>query len=333
MSTLTECNLEGQNLTNANISGVLSDVSFCDSNLTGAILSNSEIESADFTNAIIKNVTLGSAIKNGFTKEMLYSTASYKNKDLGSISFYGGDNILGWNLSGQNLQNANFNSVDLENVDLAGADLRGAEMSSVKGDFILKNTIMSDGYISNFSMTSSEDNLFIRKYTPIASASSSNIETIFDKSVSISGGASVVICQGASVEIEEDVYITVENGGNLKIQTDVDSSTLVSFAEFSGLVFNDGSSLTVEVTGDIDKGANIDIMTLNEDVSIVLSGLVKNENFKLILNDNEFFGDWEYFIADNKLSVSIQIPEPSIFAAIFGALVLGFALRYKIKRI
>ena len=113
----------------------------------------------------------------------------------------------------------------------------------------------------------------------------------------------------------------------------MDSSTLVSFAEFSGLVFNDGSSLTVEVTGDIDKGANIDIMTLNEDVSIVLSGLVKNENFKLILNDNEFFGDWEYFIADNKLSVSIQIPEPSIFAAIFGALVLGFALRYKIKRI
>jgi uncharacterized protein YjbI with pentapeptide repeats len=43
----------------------------------------------------------------GITKEQLYSTASYQQKNLHGTNFYYND-LSGWDLSGQNLTNAGF---------------------------------------------------------------------------------------------------------------------------------------------------------------------------------------------------------------------------------
>jgi uncharacterized protein YjbI with pentapeptide repeats len=59
------------------------------------------------------------------TKEQLYSTASYKAKDLSGISFYGHD-LTGWNLAGQNLTGAGFWYATLTGADLRNANLTGA---------------------------------------------------------------------------------------------------------------------------------------------------------------------------------------------------------------
>ena len=56
-----------------------------------------------------------------------------------------------------------------------------------------------------------------------------------------------------------------------------------------------------------------------------IDNLKKDETFILSLNGEDFNGEWDYFIENNSLMISMQIPEPSTYAAIFGALAIAFA--------
>ena len=62
-----------------------------------------------------------------------------------------------------------------------------------------------------------------------------------------------------------------------------------------------------------------------EDVSkiIGLEDLVKSEDIVLNVNGKEYSYSWGYEITDSGLLV--VLPEPSTYAAIFGALALAFA--------
>ena len=60
-----------------------SNASFIEANLTNANFQSSNLTNADFTNAIITG-TFFASVKN-FTKEQLYSTQSYKDRNLSSL--------------------------------------------------------------------------------------------------------------------------------------------------------------------------------------------------------------------------------------------------------
>ena len=66
----------------------------------------------------------------GFTKEQLYSTASYQAKNLTGIGL-GQNDLSGWDFSGQNLTNADLYNSTLTNANLSGANLTNANMLGV----------------------------------------------------------------------------------------------------------------------------------------------------------------------------------------------------------
>ncbi len=127
----SEWNLSTQNLTGTQFRNV---------NLTGADLSNSILTDAvlggslvntNFAAAVVKGTYFGNATSRGFTREQLYSTASYKAKDLGAVKFYGSD-LSGWDLSGQNLTGASFRSATLNGTNLSGSIVKGVEFSDTR---------------------------------------------------------------------------------------------------------------------------------------------------------------------------------------------------------
>jgi uncharacterized protein YjbI with pentapeptide repeats len=68
----------------------------------------------------------------GFTKEQLYSTASYQQKNLQGIGL-GENDLTGWNFSGQNLTNADLRLSTLTNANLAGAVVTDAIFVAMRG--------------------------------------------------------------------------------------------------------------------------------------------------------------------------------------------------------
>ncbi|MBE3096769.1 MAG: pentapeptide repeat-containing protein [Planctomycetes bacterium] len=151
---LSGWNLAGQNLTSAHLSATL----------TGAELTDAVVQGADF----------GSTTSRGFTKEQLYSTASWKAKDLTGIGLAGND-LSGWNLAGQNLttaflnnctltganlMDANLTSANFSGADLALADLRKATGADLPGA-ITRNTILPDGTVAGLKLLAG-DTLVIR---------------------------------------------------------------------------------------------------------------------------------------------------------------------------
>ena len=149
---LSGWDFSGQNLTN---------VSFHDTYLLAASsdffkkyfgISYHSVEATNFTNAIVnganfgrtsfRGIFFGEEINYSFSKEQLYSTASYKNKDLSGISLSGND-LRAWDFSCQNLQNADFSSYkygefsEREQIeiytytDLEGANFTNANIKNV----------------------------------------------------------------------------------------------------------------------------------------------------------------------------------------------------------
>jgi uncharacterized protein YjbI with pentapeptide repeats len=98
---------------------------FSGQNLTGATFNSATLANADLTGAIITESIFWNVTQRGFTKEQLYSTASYQAKDLQGISLLG-NNMTGWDFSGQNLTNANLQGTTLTDANLAGAVVTGA---------------------------------------------------------------------------------------------------------------------------------------------------------------------------------------------------------------
>lgn len=126
---------------------------FAGQNLTGANFYNSNVEGADFTGAIIKDANFHwDELNNlydvdyvgGLTKEQLYSTKSYQDKDLGAIDLGGRrDNVTGnpersnirrdlsgWDFSEQNLKGSSFFNAAVSGADFTDADIEGASFSS-----------------------------------------------------------------------------------------------------------------------------------------------------------------------------------------------------------
>lgn len=311
---------------------------FSGQNLTGAMFASSNLSDVNFTDAIVERTDFTN-VKN-FTKEQLYSTQSYKDKNLSGISFYG-NNLIEWNFNYQNLKEADFFNVNLQNAGFSGAslvntrftraDLRGANINNITGNYITEHTIMTNGNINNFNMDSLGDSFSIRKYAP-ASEGGEMISAKISEAAAISGGAALTLENGAELEVLNAADLTVENGSSIIINTDADSSTSFKVNSGGGLAFENGAILEINVVSDLSAQdiLQIEIMEFAENASIAgLDALVKGETILLNVNGSEWLGEWDYALENNQMLITVSVPEPAVCAAAIGALALGLALRYR----
>ena len=317
-----------QNLSSAYFAGaILTNSNFSNAKLSSASFDFTTLTNADFTNAIINGTDFTGTVSRGFTESQLYSTKSYQNKDLTGIILIFND-LSDWNFDGQNLQNSYFARTVLDNTDFSGADLRGASFDrKLDGSPIYKNTIMTDGVIKNFSMTSAADNFAVRKYQTPARATAISAK-ISDDNAKISGGAVLSLERGADLIVTNAKTLTVASDGAMSIDTDLSGSTKFTADHGAGLVFEDGAKLTINVMEDIVGGDALEFTALSWYDDSYIAGLdtIKpNQTLFLNVNGTAYAGDWTYEIKGNSLNISINVPEPSTYAAILGAIALGLA--------
>lgn len=330
--------LSGQNLTN---------VSFYASDLTDTNLTDSIITGASFWRA---SATL--------TEHQFYSTLSYKNKSLVGLNMKN-NTLDGWDFSGQNLasttfERANlatanfaganltnvnfayadlsganfagaiFNNTTLTGVDITNTDFRGANMESIIGTPSYKNTIWSDGTIQNFTMASSNDSFSITKYDP--QEGGEVISAKIAQSASISAWAMLTLETGAYLEVVDGAVLTAKNGSTITINTD--GVTKFEVGENSGLVMEDGAVLQINIEETARNAEAYTFSVINWQENSIIEGLdslIKGETLLLSVNGEAFSGIWDYILSDNQLTVSMQVPESAVYAAVFGALALAYA--------
>lgn len=94
----------------------LDDWCFKDQNLSNATLDYSSLNGTDFAEAEINGISFEGVT--GFTSSQLYSTASYKKKELGAINWRA-QNLADWDLSFQDLRGSSFYNTYLKNTDFS----------------------------------------------------------------------------------------------------------------------------------------------------------------------------------------------------------------------
>jgi uncharacterized protein YjbI with pentapeptide repeats len=118
---LTGWDFSGQDLAPAYFGySTLTNANLSETNLAGADFFVSTLTNANLTGAMVTGASFAGVT--GFTKEQLYSTANYQQKDLRGIGLTSND-LSGWDFSGQDLRNANFSGSRLTNANLSGANL------------------------------------------------------------------------------------------------------------------------------------------------------------------------------------------------------------------
>ena len=78
--------------------------------------------------AVVAGTKLRGATSRGFTRENLYSTSSYRERDLRGIELDWND-LTDWDFRHQDLSLAKFRSATLAGADLTGAIVAGAEFA------------------------------------------------------------------------------------------------------------------------------------------------------------------------------------------------------------
>ena len=311
--------------------------SYKDKMLDGIAISETNLSDIDFSGVSLKNANFNYINLTGanFSNANL-TGAKFDGLDLRSSRYAGAYSLKNAVFFNANLTNANFSEVILENVDFRGANMTNVEISSyfpIKNPY--KNTIMSDGVIKNFTMASSDDSLTIRKYTPAANDDEMISAKISEDNAKISGGAVLSLERGADLIITNAKTLTVASDGAMSTDTDLSGSTKFTVDHGAGLVFEDGAKLTINVMEDIVGGDALEFTVLSWYDDSYIAGLdtIKpNQTLFLNVNGAAYAGDWTYEIKGNSLNISINVPEPSTYAAILGAIALAFALKRRCSR-
>jgi len=249
-SNLSGGNFAGQNLTNAGFFAAdLTGANLSQANLTNARLGGFSCPDACWApGAILTNANLAGAVItgagfyastwNGFTKEQLYSTASYQQRNLGGIGLSAND-LTAWDFSGQDLTGANFSystltNANLSRTNLTGADFLGSSLTNANFSFadlrgavmpsepiqLARNTIREFGAINGLDLQAGET-LVVRD---------SNIGiTVNDSMNAVSGGTLELVLAdaewGSTMAVAAGV--TPDLGGTLRVRF-ADQTSLAS---------------------------------------------------------------------------------------------------------
>lgn len=314
----------------------LKNANFTDANLSGVVFQGADVLNANFTNAIINNTDFGETygVKN-FVRDQLYSTKSYKEKNLTGIIF-GQKDLSYWDFSHQNLQNSKIHTSNFYNTNFTGADFRGATISNIEGNAIYKNTIENDGTIKNFSMESADDSLTIRAYVPATSGGEMINAKIADDAT-ISGGAVLTLEEGAILEIMAGKTLTVADDSEIIFNVDVASNnTKILLNSGSTLAFGEDSKVTINLDGVIspDDSYTFSVIEAAADACISGADAISKDNLALNVNDEAYDSDKWGFNFDpttGALTINVNVPEPATVAAIFGAVAVALAV-YRRRR-
>jgi uncharacterized protein YjbI with pentapeptide repeats len=174
-ATVTGANFAGASVNGAFLAGValtkeqfyatqsylardLSDVVLLDNDLTGwdfsmqnltrADLSHTMMGGANLTGAVVNHLALRGAVAGGLTKEQLYSTASYVQRNLTGLDLSEND-LAGWDLSGQNLTDARFDSSMLAGTNFTGSTIAGARFTDTTDGGFTKEQLYSTASYQN----------------------------------------------------------------------------------------------------------------------------------------------------------------------------------------
>ncbi len=151
------------------------------------------LTNADFTDAVINGTSFGGT--KGFTKEQLYSTASYRQKNLSGLNV-ASQSVSDWNLSGQNLMNSQFFDVNWTGADLSFADTRFSYFGDqFPTELTARNTIRPDSTIAGLQLESGE-RLVIRDFDPLPEA--------WDAPLAISVQQQFTMSDGSFLKLEFD---------------------------------------------------------------------------------------------------------------------------------
>ena len=217
-------NLQGIGLGHNDLSGW----DFSRASLAGASFLESDLSEADFDDAIVSRANFGDTTSRGFTAEQLYSTASYRSRDLHAIVL-GENDLTGWDFTDQNLTDAMFGGSSpslpyldraiLTDADLSRADTRGARRLSWS-DAITENTILPDGHIVGLDLGAGET-LRVRDY---------------EGDIAITIDDQMLLDADATLEI---IFADAEWGSTISLAdsalADLDGTLLLSFTDDADL--------------------------------------------------------------------------------------------------
>ena len=103
----------------------------------------STLTGSDFSGAIVAGADFGHTTSSGFSKEQLYSTASYQQKNLQGIGLNLND-LSGWNFfSGQDLADASFGLSTLTGTGFSGAIVAGVSIGGTTDNGFTKEQLYS----------------------------------------------------------------------------------------------------------------------------------------------------------------------------------------------
>jgi uncharacterized protein YjbI with pentapeptide repeats len=159
---------------------------FVAASLTSAVLRNTELGNANLNQAKLANASLTGAIvagadfgettAHGFTKDQLYSTASYDYQahNLSGVNLSAND-LSGWNFATQDLTHANLSGSTLISARLSGADLSEADAAGSQ----FNDAILSGARLRGASLI---DTQFVSANLASAELSAANLTgTRFDE--------------------------------------------------------------------------------------------------------------------------------------------------------
>ena len=240
-------------------------------NLRNAAFHFSNLTKTNFEGATVTGANFYDTTSRGFTKEQLYSTASYRAKNLGSIGL-GLNELSGWDFAGQKLVGASFESATLGDADFAAADLHGSTLqfadltrANLSGAN-LANAYMYGTNLTDANLRSADARG--AKYATLTGANTSNLirPDGHIAGLDLTAGASLVVRNyhgnpaasppTAPLPVVVDQHLAMDSTGTLRLEFDADHwDSTISFAP--GLPVTLGGSLELAFATGVNPAGQV----------------------------------------------------------------------------
>ncbi len=324
------------------INGNVNGLDFSNSNFIGSTAGVEIYSFAISFNGNIKNLNINNAKFNAYTNAIIAEyNGTIEGLSAHNVSFNGMSDSYA--IYVDEIKSADFRGATVNAYGTAETQLlSNANILSLEG---VKNVIMGNGEIHSYSAEDASDwelsknlglvlaegeTFKISKYEPKDGATTfalanSGISAKLTANSEIKGGT-IIFDEGETLNIEQGITLSVS--GNSVIDNGV-----INFAKGSSIVLEDGSTLTLSETEFIlaDGVDATSILTAGENSTIVMAGYSNEEAesaFASMFKDSngDTIKDLGTSFENFNIVGGAAVPEPSTYAAIFGALALGFAI-------